>query len=188
MKGGKRFSFSQYSAEAMARSCCKCRERKCEMADRKKGVLLSSPLLSRPSLSGGRGADYDGWMQPPSSSSSSVSALFMAPVAISWRAGKRGKAPLQEVFFYLSSNLPPRSLARSQEIGKSITRETPGDGPILPESRCCSVRSCLHGCRSLRHCRRGRLSYNSFNEGALFCKVFLVILLLPFKEVRIFRP
>ncbi len=188
MKGGKRFSFSQYSAEAMARSCCKCRERKCEMADRKKGVLLSSPLLSRPSLSGGRGADYDGWMQPPSSSSSSVSALFMAPVAISWRAGKRGKAPLQEVFFYLSSNLPPRSLARSQEIGKSITRETPGDGPILPESRCCSVPASTVADLSvivdevvsaIIHSMRGFIS-QKFSV--------LVIPLLLFKEVRIFRP
>ena len=50
---------------------------------------------------------------------------------------EKGERRLCRRFFYLSSNLPPRSLARSQEIGKSITRETPGDGPILPESRCC---------------------------------------------------
>ncbi len=88
------------------------------MADRKKGVLLPSPLLSLPFLSGGRGADYDGWMQPPSSSSSSVSALFMAPVAISWRAGKRGKAPLQEVFLSL------------EQFAAALSRSLPGNWKI----------------------------------------------------------
>ena len=100
--------------------------------------------------------------------------------------GKKGKGASAGGFFYLSSNLPPRSLARSQEIGKSITRETPGDGPILPESRCCSVPASTVADLSvivdevvsaIIHSMRG-----------FFCKVFLVILLLPFKEVRIFRP
>ncbi len=151
----------------------------------KKGVLLSSPLLSRPSLSGGRGADYDGWMQPPSSSS--VSALFMAPVAISWRAGKRGKAPLQEVFF-ISRAICRRALSLAPRKLENQLRERPREtdpfsprvvaAQFDPASTVADLSVIVDEVVSaIIHSMRG-----------FFCKVFLVILLLPFKEVRIFRP